>query len=311
MKLFFEKLHRGLIRVSGNEVHEFLQGLITNDIYHINNKSECDNAMFTMFLSKQGRVLYDTIIYKQRHEKTACLIECDRTIEKQLKQHLMCFRLRKNINIDIISHEVNIWSCFQDDHKFHGSLNLSPEQRHKYWDLDATVCYDPRHQLGLRVITSNNLKIQDFQDINDDKKCSLSTITHNYKKHRYIHGVSEGIIEIPPTKAFPFELNCDYLHGISFNKGCYLGQEFTARTYHTGVIRKRIMPLSLPGNVTDQSYNEPIVNEQGVTIGKLRGIQNEYGIGLLKTDLALSSKQLKIGNLKVFTYRPIWWPKKY
>lgn len=243
--IFFEKIDRGLIRVSGNEVHEFLQGLITNDILHINNTSDNDDkAMFTMFLNKQGRVLYDTIIYKRSNEKTSCIIECDRTIVEELKQHLIRFRLRKNIIISCLK-DMNVWACFQDGLNLDGNTkqNLLFTYDHKYRKLGVTICSDPRHQMGLRIIAPNNLQIQDFRDIYDDRKCVLTNTSFNYKKHRYILGVCEGIMEIPPTKIFPFEANCDYLHGISFHKGCYLGQEFTARTYHTGVIRKRIMPL--------------------------------------------------------------------
>ena len=64
-----------------------------------------------------------------------------------------------------------------------------------------------------------------------------------YKLLRYRLGVCEGSQEIPFDKVTPLEHNVEYMHGVSFHKGCYLGQELTARTHHTGVIRKRIMPL--------------------------------------------------------------------
>ncbi|XP_055307968.1 LOW QUALITY PROTEIN: putative transferase CAF17 homolog, mitochondrial [Sitodiplosis mosellana] len=267
-KLFFENIHRGLIRVSGDEVHEFLQGLITNDISHINNTSNRDNAMFTMFLNKQGRVLYDTIIYRQRNEKTSCIIECDRTIEEQLKQHLLHFRFRKNINIDIITQEMNIWACFQDFHDLHRNTknNFQVTHQHEYWKLGAIICSDPRLQLGLRIITPKYLQIPDFQHINDDRKCVLPNTSYNYKKLRYIHGISEGIVA--------------YLDNLT----------------------SQMLDCS--------NYDEPILNEKDQIIGKLKGIQDEFGIGLLKIDLALSSKHLKIGSLNASTYRPTWWPQK-
>ena len=66
---------------------------------------------------------------------------------------------------------------------------------------------------------------------------------------RYKLGVCEGSEEIPTAKATPLEFNLEYMHGVSFHKGCYLGQELTARTHHTGVIRKRIMPVKLSRKV--------------------------------------------------------------
>lgn len=315
--IYCENIQRGLLRVTGNEVHEFLQGLITNDISHINNTADCDNALYTMFLNKQGRVLYDTIIYKQRMDKTSCFIECDHTVDEQLKQHLLCFRLRKNIKIDVITQEVNIWACFQDSsnvsHKITDNFPVTHKQ--KYRELGAVICADPRPQLGMRIIAPKNFQIQDFQRITYDKNCVSSTTLYNYIKHRYSLGICEGVMEIPPSKIYPFEVNVDYLHGISFHKGCYLGQEFTARTHHTGVIRKRIMPLHFSTNVTSKisdlyNYDEPILNENNQVVGKLKGVQNEFGIGLLKVDLALSSSHLKMKHLDLSTYQPTWWPKK-
>lgn len=310
---FFEKVSRGLIRVSGKNMYDFLQGLITNDISHIYRPFNADNAIFSMFLNKQGRVLYESIIYKQKSEQSSCLIECDQLIEEQLKQHLLRFRLRKCVDIDIITNEMNVWACFQDERNARRCTELNL-QGWKYRDLGVTVFFDPRHLLGLRIVAPKNMNIEDFQGIYDERKCLLSNTAYNYEKQRYILGVSEGVKEIPPAKNFPFEVNCDYLQGISFQKGCYLGQEFTARTYHTGVIRKRIMPLYIPNYSTSQvssstlNIDDTIVNEKYNIVGKLKGIQNEYGIGLLKTELALSSEFLKIGNFTVFTERPFWWP---
>ena len=79
---------------------------------------------------------------------------------------------------------------------------------------------------------------------------SICTYLHTYtfffsdfKLHRYRLGICEGSQEIPFAKVTPLEHNVEFMHGVSFHKGCYLGQELTARTHHTGVIRKRIMPL--------------------------------------------------------------------
>ncbi len=66
-----------------------------------------------------------------------------------------------------------------------------------------------------------------------------------YHRHRLALGVAEGTDEVPLGACFPLEYNLDYLNGVSFSKGCYLGQELTARSFHTGVIRKRVMPISL------------------------------------------------------------------
>lgn len=301
---------RSLVRVSGDEVYGFLQGLITNDIRHVETASG-DNAMFTMFLNKQGRVLYDAIIYKCRTNDKTCLIDCDRSIDNELKRHLLLFRVRKKISIDIVNDEFNIWAGFKDgrgESEDNSHLIQLPQVR----DDRAIVYLDPRlNQLGLRFITPANFQIEDFQTIADNVECSPATDNYNYNEHRYVYGVSEGSAEIPPTKTFPFEANCDYLHGISFHKGCYLGQEFTARTFHTGVIRKRIMPILIQSDgETKLDFDTPILNENGQLLGKLKAVQRKHAIGSLKIDQAISSKCLTIGNFSASTHRPNWWPVK-
>lgn len=311
-KTLFENLshQRSLLRVSGNKVYEFLQGLSTNDVFHL-RKSSTD-ALFTMFLNKQGRVLYDALIYKIKNEESTVLIECDRAIQSQLKQHLTSFRIRKSISIDIADHELSVWACFQSkgDHNEDLKKSFCKFQNRK-WDEQVLIYVDPRVSLlGLRIIAPSSFTIHNFQNIKQNLHCVLTDKLYNYIKHRYIYGISEGIFEIPTLQTFPFEVNCDYLKGISFHKGCYLGQEFTARTYHTGVIRKRIMPITIHCNNESKILcNSPVFNENGVLIGKIRGIQNEHAIGSLKVDQALCSKFLKVENYNASTHRPTWWPK--
>lgn len=92
---------RSLIRIQGAEVQPFLQALITNDIGHVSKGGQND-AMYTMFLNKAGRVLYDAIIYKTTKENLF-LIECDVRVDGDLRKHLMRFRIRKKIDIDIVN----------------------------------------------------------------------------------------------------------------------------------------------------------------------------------------------------------------
>lgn len=312
-RIYLENLsvQRSLLRLSGNEVFGFLQGLITNDIAHLKT-SPTDCAIYTMFLNKQGRVLYDTIIYKYRNDDSTVLIECDQTIQNELKQHLTSFQVRKRISIDIMDHNLNVWASFTDSRKYSGGLleSIAPTKlKRSRLGEKILACFDPRlNELGLRLVTPSRFNIENFQSLDANVEFVLSEQQYNYVEHRYIHGISEGIQEIPIAKAFPFEANCDYLHGISFHKGCYLGQELTARTYHTGVIRKRIMPIVISSPDMNIGYDSQILNENGLLIGKVRGIQKTHAIGSLKIEPALCSKYLKIGKIYVSTFRPTWWP---
>lgn len=296
--------NRSIIRLQGDLVAEFLQSLITNDINHLSQQS----AVFTMFLNKAGRVLHDAIIYNTK-EKTQLLVECDAKADVDLVKHLKMFRVRKKIDIDI-ANDLAIWAAFNPD----GYQTELPTDKVVDFKtlLDSNeliTCNDPRIQhLGVRIIAA---KDDDIAQRLSDYNISVGN-PNDYQVHRFKLGVAEGVDELPYAKCFPLESNCDYMHGVSFHKGCYLGQEFTARTYHTGVIRKRLMPLQLIGQLTD-TCSKHIETTHGVAVGKLRGFQQDWGIGLLKVDVALQeTSPFVLGGIEVdvkaSTYRPFWWP---
>lgn len=310
-KLFVENLsaRRSLIRVSGQreEVAPFLQGLITNDINHVADSSQSNAAMYTMFLNKPGRVMYEAIVYKRQAEPGAFYIECDRALDSNLQKHLRLFRVRKKIDIDVVSDDFDIWVAFQPNHAHPKKEDIDTNQ-----NALITKFVDPRlAALGSRLIAPSKVEQKEFANLWPNHQITPSTESsdYNYTQHRYVHGVCEGADEIPPGKCFPFDVNCDYLHGISFHKGCYLGQEFTARTYHTGVIRKRIMPIRLSDeSKSPVGFDAPITNDNDKAIGKLKGIRKGNAVGLLRIDLALQSKFLSIGDLKGTVSSPSWWP---
>lgn len=86
---------------------------------------------------------------------------------------------------------------------------------------------------GVRLIHSKDLNLGSTIE----NKHGIQTYGDSYITVRYKLGVAEGVDEIPTGNSFPHEYNCDYLHGVSFHKGCYIGQELTARTQHTGWLK--------------------------------------------------------------------------
>lgn len=320
----FEQLKdRSLIRVSGSEVCDFLQGLITNDIRHLAQGIGC---MFAMILNTKGRVLYDTIIYRTS-QKDTFLIECDKQITEPFQKHLKMYKVKRKIDISNLQDEYNIYSVFNfktstgDENNEHSTKKLEglivpctslketlPETSStcKMYE-DLLIYRDPRiSDLGSRIIAPNKSDIpqqisQIFNIISEpDKKAT-------YRALRYNLGIGEGIIDLPPGNCLPLEANCDYLHGISFHKGCYIGQELTARTHHTGVIRKRLMPLifsKLPIKLPEEDR----VMNNNVNLGKLRGIEDNVGLGLLRISQALELKEITVGDGVARTIKPSWWP---
>ena len=108
------------------------------------------------------------------------------------------------------------------------------------------------------------------------------------------------------------QLLTDYLHGVSFHKGCYLGQELTARTHHTGVIRKRILPLrlteDLPDSVTNKLEDHDVVTDTGKKVGKLKRVEGRLGLGLLRLKETFGAEKLTLNGIRVEASKPAWWP---
>lgn len=282
---FVEKLtSRSLIRIKGPDSGALLQGLITNDIEHLTRGA---TSMYTMMLNTGGRVLYEGIVYKA-NEENCFLIECDKEVELDLQKHLKMYKLRKKVDITSAGQEIDVFV----------GLNCSDIVNKQ----NLLVVVDPRvKNLGHRILG----KVEDVSKI--FKVTSDNGI--EYRKIRYELGVAEGIAELIPGKALPLESNCDYLHGVSFFKGCYLGQELTARSHHTGVIRKRILPIQLNQKV-ESIENEKILNSGGKAVGVIRGTYENLGIGLLRIEDVLNSPDsFNVHGIECKTWQPDWWPK--
>lgn len=291
-RLFSLNRSRSLIRCAGQtkETSQFLQGMITNDMQLLDQSKSC---IYTLFLNKLGRILYDSIIYKRsdvNDDKEEFLIECDKEVVSNLVRHLKLYRVRRKVDISV-SDEYDLW-CLK-------STSFPSESS------SIKVFEDPRlKEIGNRVISKKN----------SDLKKSLKDVSggteDDYILHRYQLGVGEGIVDILPEKSFPMEANCDYMNGVSFQKGCYIGQELTARTFHTGVVRKRLMPLIFDKPIAvNLSEVHDIKDEQKKSVGKLRNIIGHHGLGLLRVEQVLAAKQLSINENICRTEKPSWWPK--
>lgn len=205
-------LSRSLIRCAGakTETSQFLQGMVTNDLNHLSKEP---SGIYALFLNKAGRILYDSIIYKAPTpdpEMETFLIECDSSIAANLAKHLKLYRVRKKIDISI-SDEHDLWS-------YHGNAEELPSSK------DLLQIIDPRlADIGSRIVSSKGF------DLEKSLGNKVQTISfEDYTEHRYKLGICEGVVDLPPEKGFPLEANCDYMHGVSFHKGCYIGKFYSS-----------------------------------------------------------------------------------
>lgn len=314
--------NRSLLQVSGKEASDFLQGLITNDMKHFDDGVA---NIYALFLNLKGRVLFDTIIYKGLDDKSY-FVECDNTILPNLHKHLKMYRVRRNIEIESLMDKMKVWSVFdttlnstiietkQETTKSSlecqifpcGTLNNKSSKL-----IDNIIIYeDPRiRSFSLRILSHVNVTSNEI--INNLIPGVTSDNNLSYDEFRYQLGIGEGAKDLPLGKPLPLEINCDYLHGVSFHKGCYIGQELTARTHHTGIVRKRLMPLIFNENIEETfNYDENIIDESGKAVGKFRGVVGKYGLGLMRITEAVAAQSLSILNKSLRIVKPCWWPNE-
>lgn len=302
---------RKLISLQGKDSLPFLQGMITNDTRHLANDphgSVSIPCMYSMMLNNIGRVLYDLIVYKSYpHSDEDFLIECDEQARPEILKLFTIYKLRKDIRLQPCE-DTSVWVVF---HKQCGDVE-GPVPPASSIDVEGDFkvnVRDPRlHLLGQRVLLDTKA---DLLCKNPDFKNGVSEGRSWYTQLRYQLGVSEGLKELPPGNCFPIECNADYMSGVSFHKGCYIGQELTARTHHTGVVRKRVMPIMFLDHVPgDLPCDAPVKDADGHTVGKFRARQGQSGLALLKVEEALKASMLTVNSLQLSTVKPGWWPKE-
>uniref|UniRef100_A0A2M4CVE1 Putative transcription factor component of ccr4 transcriptional complex n=1 Tax=Anopheles darlingi TaxID=43151 RepID=A0A2M4CVE1_ANODA len=314
----FEPLSdRALVRVHGEDSVSFLQGLMTNDMRHF----EHSRAIYTMFLRVNGRVFCDALVYRHPEAKgnDDFLLECDRPAASRLEKHLKLYRLRKKVQV-LLDETYHTWVAYRAQADPEAKA-LPVDERKAH--TDPHLFKDPRlPRLGYRVLMgSNGDQTEKLDRLLETFPGEITTVPR-YVPFRYTLGVGEGELNLPDGKAFPLESNCDWLHGVSFHKGCYIGQELTARTYHTGVTRKRLMPLQFEGLPLedvpiDVLREADIKNQAGASVGKLRGYSAGQGLGLLRIEKVLpAGGPLTLSvpgithNIVCHTSRPFWWPNE-
>lgn len=315
--------NRGLISITGVDSSTFLQGLITQNMLVANdpNKSIRHTGTYAAFLNSQGRVLNDTFIYPLPNSdgsdiEREWLVEVDKNEVPTLMKHLKKHKLRAKLKLRALEDgERTVWSAWKNHSEPRwAAYNLESETASPFSTTSSDVvgCIDARAPgFGSRLVTPGSDDLRSH--LPDESQVAGSEVElGSYTVRRILHGVAEGQNEIIRESALPLECNMDMGRAIDFRKGCYVGQELTIRTHHTGVVRKRILPVqfytgepsSADGPVYDPSVELPLpphgsnINKAGGRRGRSAGkfLDGVGNIGLalcrleMMTDVALTSE---------------------
>jgi folate-binding protein YgfZ len=256
---------RAILYINGEDTKEFLQNLISNDI----NKVSETNTCFASLLSPQGKFLYEFIIIKH---KSGYLIDCEKSQADGLYKQLSIYKLRSKVEILNLSNEFVV-AAFSHE-KF---LSFDEAQDFSGFTLkyrEDPIFLDPRNkQLGARLIINLEKLYLSLRKL-DLHNANLS----GYHSFSHKLGIVPKDLYKLQNKLFGIECNYEELNGIDFKKGCYVGQENTARIKLKNKLSKRLLPISMiNGKLTEGEsiyYNH---NE----IGKVL-IDKEYPFALIK-----------------------------
>jgi len=256
---------RAILYVNGEDAKEFFQNLISNDV----NKVSDTNSCFTSLLSPQGKFLFEFIIIKH---KSGYIIDCEKPQVDELFKQLSVYKLRSKVEILNLSNEFVVAAFSHEKFLTFNEAQDIPGFTLKY--REDPIFLDPRNkQLGARLIINLeklylSLKKLELQDSN----------LQNYYSHCHKLGIVPKDLNKLQNKLFGIECNYEELNGIDFKKGCYVGQENTARIKLKNKLSKRLLPINLvQGELTE---GESIYQNEK-EIGKVL-IEKDYPFALIK-----------------------------
>lgn len=284
---------RGLVTVAGEDRVAFLQGLISNDAAKVSP----GRALYSAFLTAQGKFLHDFFVIDMGE---MLALDCERERADDLRKRLSLYKLRSKVMLANVSDEYRVFAAFGPT--VAEKLELTePGQAKEY--AGGIAFLDPRlKEMGVRVLLHGGL--------GEDPLIALGfnrAEPEEYHALRIANGLPDGSRDLPVEKAILLENGFDELRGIDWDKGCYVGQELTARTKYRGLVRKRLMPVEIEGPVP--AFGTEIALD-GKEAGEMRSGQDGRGLALLRIEMvekALAEGQkLTAGETKLTPVKPGW-----
>ena len=285
---------RGHLAVSGDDRLEFLQGLISNDI----EKVGAAHAIYAALLTPQGKFLHDFFI-TQRGD--GLLLDCERSRLDDLYTRLRRYRLRASVDLSDASDEL-VTAVLIGEGAL-AALDLPAEPGRAMPFAGGLAYVDPRLAgLGARAVLPGAGAVEALTAAG-----FTATPRKTYDQLRLGFGVPDGSRDLAVEKAFLMESNFDELNGIDWDKGCYVGQELTARTHYRGLVRKRLMPVEIDGPAPDAGT--PVMLD-GKNAGEFRSASDGLGLALLRLEqvekATAEGKPLVAGEARLTPHKPDW-----
>lgn len=281
---------KGFISINGEDSIEFIQNIISNDIKKVTD----NNCIFASLLTPQGKLLFEFIIFKT---KNIFLIECNNELINELFNKLYNYKLRSKVEIKIENNLISIDIPFE---KFI-SLNVNKLNLINY--KNYIIFEDPRIKKTLARAIIEQSKIKDFLN---DLNIELSNEKNLLEKKLFNLGIPSKDIQKLQNQLFALEANFLELNGIDQKKGCYIGQENTARMHLKNKVNKRLFALQMINGKVKEGQKITLNNEE---IGKIL-IDDLFPFALIKINNEnknlIIDKELKTETASIKINIPNW-----
>ena len=256
---FYKNSNSKFISIEGENSSEFLQNLITNDI----NKCSKDKVIYSCLLTPQGKFLSDFFIFKMDNKY---ILETNILFYENLIKKLNIYKLRSKVQINKID-KIYSFIIFGNITKDKGTIIISADPRKK--------------NIGHKFIheSANPQILDSFNEIDEDK----------YHEILINNLVPLSQYDLEENKSLLLENNFENLNSISWNKGCYVGQEITARMKYRALLKKQIYSLKINSGFPKKTQ---LIKENGKELGKIISVKNTSVLAMMKIDLALNKIEL-------------------
>lgn len=297
-KTFVTLDDRGVVRVSGPDARTFLQGLVTNDV----SKAVFGRVLYAALLTPQGKYLHDFFVVALPDEAGAdsLYLDCERGRAADLMARLGAYKLRSKVTIENVGDAFRVIALLgdgpHDSEALHGFEGRGGP-------FAGGLCYvDPRYAgVGARALLPTSglgeLMEAGFQE----------TAPEYYERLRLYYGLPDGSRDLVVEKSLLLESGFNDLNAIDWDKGCYVGQELTARTRYRGLVKKRLLPVEIEGELPAFGAS---VFDQGEEIGEMRTSFDGYGIASLRLEAldraVAANRKLRSGEAILTVLRPGW-----
>jgi len=285
---------RGILAIDGPDRAAFLQGLVSNDV----TQAGPSRAIYAAFLTPQGKYLHDFFIVELGGK---LLLDCEAERLADLQRRLKMYKLRSKITLEDVSAQYSVTAVFGADAL--EALGLPAEPGEATPLGDGVAFADPRLPgLGARAILPRGSEGEVLEP------AGFSAVDlASYDRMRLEAGVPDGSRDMVVEKAILLENNLDELHAISWQKGCYMGQELTARTRYRGLVRKRLFPVIVEGALPEPGTLVMLGDKEA---GEVRSGSGDRALALLRLEEIAKAEaegvSLLAGEAKLTPVEPGW-----